>query len=201
MPDEYRNMLDFLCSNHTRGLPLGRFQNKMEEFLKENLGEDFARAATETGGRNRLEMSGEALLRSVAKLGHAGPGAYEKGDGLELDQWIKRNYPHLGPMKFGRVELSKRQDWALEVAENIQPFILPIIQYCIESLILDANVLRDSTLQRLELFHFDAYIQVSATMWVVAFEELRWLTNANGINRGTPMNPIEIHDMCVFDVT
>ena len=54
---------------------------------------------------------------------------------------------------------------------------------------LDANTLRDSIFQRLELIHFDAYIHVCATMWVVAFEELQALTNSTEVG----LNPIELH--------
>ena len=56
-------------------------------------------------------------------------------------------------------------------------------------LVLDANILRDSTLQRLELMHFGAYVHVLAINWVAAFDELRALTSASIIN----LNPIELH--------
>ena len=54
---------------------------------------------------------------------------------------------------------------------------------------LGPNTLRDSVFQRLELIHFDAYIHVCATMWVVAFEELRALTNSTKV----ALNPLELH--------
>ena len=81
----------------------------------------------------------------------------------------------------GRAELSKRQDWSLEAAEALYQLVLPLLMYLVKTLRLDANVLRDSTLQRLELLHMEAYLHVSATTWIVCFEELRRLTNSKKV--------------------
>ena len=57
----------------------------------------------------------------------------------------------------GRAELSKRQDWSLEAAESLHQLVLPLLMRLVKTLRLDPNVLRDSTLQRLELLHMEAY--------------------------------------------
>ncbi len=46
---------------------------------------------------------------------------------------------------------SNRQDWACEASFAIYPLYEAILQYTIETLILDANILRDSILVRLEM--------------------------------------------------
>ena len=55
--------------------------------------------------------------------------------------------------------------------------------------VLGPNVLRDSTLQRLELRHFEAYIHVNSIMWVICFDELRNLTNGNAFK----LNPLQLN--------
>ena len=78
MPEEERCVLDFLCGNHTRGLPVDAFNRRFEAWIEDELGEAFAAAAGESGGQARLEKSGTELLRSIFKLIHSGWGAYEK---------------------------------------------------------------------------------------------------------------------------
>ena len=78
MPEEDRCVLEFLCGNHTRGLPVDAFNRRFEEWMNDELGSEFAEAAGESGGRARLEKSGTALIRSIFKLIHSGWGAYEK---------------------------------------------------------------------------------------------------------------------------
>ena len=48
----------------------------------------------------------------------------------------------------------QRQDGTLEVSADILPLLPAITDYLVNTLILDPNVLRDSTLQRIELMHF-----------------------------------------------
>ena len=81
MPEEERCVLDFLCGNHTRGLPVDAFNRLFEAWLTEELSEEFTGAAAEAGSRARLEKSGTSLLRSLFKLVHRGWGAYEKVSG------------------------------------------------------------------------------------------------------------------------
>jgi hypothetical protein len=50
----------------------------------------------------------------------------------------------------GRAEFSKRQDWCVEASWKFHNLIQPINLYCIETLVLDANILRDSILTRVE---------------------------------------------------
>ena len=44
-----------------------------------------------------------------------------------------------------------RQDWVCEASDAIYPLFDAILQYTIETLVLDANILRDSILVRLEM--------------------------------------------------
>jgi hypothetical protein len=44
-----------------------------------------------------------------------------------------------------------RQDWVSEASDAIYPLFDAILQYTIETLVLDANILRDSILVRLEM--------------------------------------------------
>ena len=69
--------------------------------------------------------------------------------------------------------------------------VKPMLEYLVETLKLDANVLRDSTLQRLELIHMEAFMHVSATMWTTCSRELRALTNGTI----TGLNPVELSEI------
>ena len=87
--------------------------------------------------------------------------------------------------------MSKRQDWCLEASADIIGVIDAIIKYTIKTRQLDANILRDSSLQRIELLHFQAYIHACAAMWSVAFDELRALTNSSSVE----LNPLELSEV------
>jgi hypothetical protein len=100
---------------------------------------------------------------------------------------LEREYPGLyDAVSVGRAGLSKRQDWSLEAAEALCQLVLPLLMHLVKILRLDANVLRDSTLQRLELLHMGAYLHASATTWIVCFEELRRLTNSKKVELMPP---------------
>lgn len=172
-------------------MPVDAFNRRFDAYLDETLAENFADAAAAYGGNSRLEKIGTALLRSICKLAFDGHGAHVKGDGLEFRQFLEDKYPHLTTASVGRAELSKRQDWSLEVSEKILPLVPALLEYLVDQLILDANILRDSTLQRLELHHFEAFIHVNGAMWATGFEELRFLTNANVVH----LNPMECHTL------
>jgi hypothetical protein len=61
---------------------------------------------------------------------------------------------------------------------------------------MDANVLRDAVLVRLENIRFEAYVHVSALMWKVAFGELRALTNRKAVQQsGLGLNPMELNEL------
>ena len=61
---------------------------------------------------------------------------------------------------------------------------------------LDENVLRDAVLVRLENIRFEAYVHVNALMWIVAFAELRALTNRKAVSEsGFGLNPMEVNDL------
>jgi hypothetical protein len=47
------------------------------------------------------------------------------------------------------------------------PLVDPILKYTGSTRRLEANVLRDSVFQRVELLHFQAYIHCGAFMWGV----------------------------------
>ena len=49
-----------------------------------------------------------------------------------------------------------RQDWTAETSNQIFPLYDAILQYTVETLLLDPNVLRDSILVRMELMQFGA---------------------------------------------
>ena len=64
-----------------------------------------------------------------------------------------------------------------------------ILQYTVETLLLDANILRDSILVRMEHIHFECYMHVNASMWRLVYRELRALTNDSTLN----LNPLQEH--------
>jgi hypothetical protein len=58
--------------------------------------------------------------------------------------------------------MSKRQDWCAEVSWNFFNLITPIITFTVSRCALDANILRDAVLVRLENIRFEAYVHVNA---------------------------------------
>jgi hypothetical protein len=69
--------------------------------------------------------------------------------------------------------MSKRQDWCAEVSWKFFNLITPIITFTVSLCAMDANILRDAVLVRLENIRFEAYVHINALMWIVAFAELR----------------------------
>ena len=114
---------------------------------------------------------------------------FAKGDGDEFRDHLKKSNSAFLEQVFGRCELSKRQDWCLEAAAELFGVLKEVLTYTCKTRQLDANILRDSIFQRLELMHFEAYIHVCATMWVVAFGELRALTNSKAVE----LNPLQLN--------
>ena len=163
MPEEVTKMLSYFCSNHTRNLPVVAFNRLFNAYLSKALGGDFESCKSASGTHSRVEQNGEALLRSITKLAYDGHDLYSKGDGLLIRDWLKEKYPDLTVKSVGRVELSKRQDWTLEVAAKILPLLPALTDYLIETRVLDPNVLRDSTGQRIELMHFEVLLPPLAT--------------------------------------
>ena len=86
-------------------------------------------------------------------------------------------------------EHSKRQDWSLEAAYDIFPLLEPLLDYTVQKLLDDSNVLRDSVLMQAECLHFEAYLHVCAIMWRVVFKELRGLTNSKGTIKDETIYP------------
>ena len=114
---------------------------------------------------------------------------FAKGDGDEFRDHLRKSNSAFLEQGFGRCELSKRQDWCLEAAAELFGVLKEVLTYTCKTRQLDANILRDSIFQRLELMHFEAYIHVCATMWVVAFGELRALTNSKAVE----LNPLQLN--------
>jgi hypothetical protein len=190
LEDSKATLTGHLCGKHTRGLPVAAFNRLFEDYLKLNFGTEFDDAKTASGGHARLEKSGVLLLRSTCKLVACGHGACAKGDGLEFKNWLENKCPgqHELMVAIGRAELSKRQDWALEAPAALCSMVQCVLECLVGTLKLDANVLRDSSLQRLELRHVEACLHVSAIMWETTFVELRALTNGEIIG----LTPVEL---------
>ena len=79
----------------------------------------------------------------------------------------------------------------MEAASHLLPLVKPLLECLIGTLKLDPNVLRDSTLQRLELVHMEACLHVSATTWSTCFRELRALANG----KLAKLNPVELNEL------
>ncbi len=79
----------------------------------------------------------------------------------------------------------------METSFQLYPVYAAILQYTVETLLLEANVLRDSVLVRLECIHFECYIHVNALLWRLVYRELRALTNDHVLN----LNPLEVNDL------
>ena len=191
MDEEIKSFVIDICANHTRNYPVDEFNGLFSDMLHDSIGDEFNECAQKMGGRSRLEKEGPPFLRSVCKLAYSGLGEYEKGDGKDIKLWLEDNYPNFVLRSVGRVELSKRQDWVLEVSSKIYPLLGPLHEYLVSRLPEGPNVLRDSTLQRMELRYFNAYVHVCALMWEVAFAELRFLTNSKKV----ALNPCEVYDL------
>ncbi len=194
---EDKPWFDFLCGNHVRNLPIDEFNWLFEAYIKLNLGEDLNRISRDGNGRTRVEASEILLLRSLCRLTHKGHHQYAKGDGHRFEDWLIAKYNGLTVNRCaGRAEFSKRQDWCCEASWKFHNLLQPINLYCIEALILDANILRDSILTRIENIRFQAYVHTCAIMWKVCFQELRALTNTKQLSHdGLNVNPMELNDI------
>ena len=142
-----------------------------------------------TGSKARLEKSGIALLRSIVKFACHGHGACEKGAGLHVKDFFKEKFPEMAEQCVGRVELADRQDWSFECVSKVYPMLDGFNDFLIESLVLDPNVLLDSTLQRTELIQFEACMHTAPIAWLRAWAGLRAITNSNAFR----LNPMEMH--------
>lgn len=160
------------------------------------LGTAIAEVQQAGGGRTRVEGSGILLLRAMCRLTHMGHKEYAKGDGRRFNDYLEKEYPHLQSRCVGRAEMSKRQDWCTEVSWNFFNLIKPILTFTVSMCAMDANILRDAILIRLENIRFEAYVHVNAIMWKVAFAELRALTNRKAVaESGLGLNPLELNDL------
>jgi hypothetical protein len=188
---------DYLCANHVRNLPIDEFNREFERYLREDLGTEMETIRREGNGRTRVEASGVLLLRSLCRLTHSGAKEYAKGDGQRFADWLREKYEgRITNRCAGRAEFSKRQDWCCEASWKFNNLVEPVNLYCIETLILDPNILRDSTLTRIEQIRFQAYIHTNAILWKVCFQELRALTNTKQMNDvGLGVNPMELSDI------
>ena len=173
---EDKPWFDFLCGNHVRNLPIDEFNRLFEQYIRIHLGPDLAQISRDGNGRTRVEASGLLLLRSMCRLTHKGHQQYAKGDGHRFEDWLQKKFSGAVKNRYtlafnlllslpsfistrlvlhdhrcaGRAEFSKRQDWCLEASWKFHNLVQPINLYCIETLVLDANILRDSILTRVE---------------------------------------------------
>jgi hypothetical protein len=180
---------NFLCGNHSRNLPIDRFNLLYEKWLESTIGSAMREA--KNGSSVRLECNGIHFLRTVCRLTHHGPQQYAKGDGDAFKDYLEKNYPDVTSARVQRAETAKRQDWSLEASYNIFPLLEPLMAYTVCTLLREANLLRDSVLVSLECIHFEAYVHVNALMWRVVFKELRGLTNSKGLE----ISPTELNDL------
>ena len=74
---------------------------------------------------------------------------------------------------------------------NIYPLYNAILLYCVDLLLLDPNILRDSILVRMEMLQFEAYVHVNAILWRVVYRELRALTNDSSMG----LNPLDLNEI------
>ena len=196
LPDDEKPWLDYLCGNHSRNLPLDAWNREYEAYIKDELGDAIVEVQKSGGGRTRVEGSGILLLRAMCRLTHMGHKEYAKGDGRRFHDYLHLEYPDVKSRCVGRAEMSKRQDWCAEVSWNFFNLIKPIITFTVSMCALDANILRDAVLVRLENIRFEAYVHVNALMWKVAFAELRALTNRKAVKEsGFGLNPMELNEL------
>jgi hypothetical protein len=142
MGDERTLILDYLCANHSRGLPIDAFNRGFCKFLKEVLGAQLE--AAEKAGAQRIEADGEALVRSISKLCCDGVNSYEKGNGVLFTQFIAGT--EWEGILIASHERGSRQDWVVEASLPIYLHISNILKYTDNTRRLDANILRDSIL-------------------------------------------------------
>jgi len=132
--EKSNTFLDFLCGNHTRNLPCDAFNRLFQKYLVENLGAEFDAAGQASGANARLGTCGKSVLRAISKIAHVGFGCHAKGDGIPFAMFLRDNYPHLTNRLVGRAELSKRQDWCLEMASIIFELVEALLAYNIKCL-------------------------------------------------------------------
>ena len=84
MAKEEHAWCDYFCGNHSRNLQFDAFGRLYEAYIKRHLGHGLEAARVKSGGRVRVEASGEALLRTICKLTHIGPKQYAKGSTLSV---------------------------------------------------------------------------------------------------------------------
>jgi hypothetical protein len=146
LPDDEKPWFDYLCGNHSRNLPLDEWNREYEAYIKDELGE----VQKAGDGQTRVEGSGILLLRAMCRLTHMGHKEYAKGDGRRFHDYLQLEYPDVKSRCVGRAEMSKRQDWCAEVSWNFFNLIKPIITFTVAMCAVDANILRDAVLVRLE---------------------------------------------------
>ncbi len=148
---------------------MARYEKHYDAWLEEELGEQLRTARAASGGRARLECSGNMFLRALCKLTHRGYSQYVKGDGDAFADFLAESYPGVTNNCLSRAEYSNRQDWSLEVSWELYPLLELLLDYVVKTLLDDANVLRDSVLIQMECIYFEAYVHVNAILWRVYF--------------------------------
>jgi len=146
MPESRKKILDFLCGNHTRGLPVDAFCRLHDAYIVKNLGSDLEAAGA--GGCPRLERSGKSLAYSICKYTFVGHGDYAKSDGPAFMCMLNEKFSDLAGLTTGASACGKRQDWILEVSSIVHLLVPAVLEQTNGRRTLDPNILADSILIR-----------------------------------------------------
>lgn len=180
LPEEEKGTLDVLCANHTRQLPCAEYERLSDKELCVLLRDQKKALEGVLGNKCRLELKGQSLVRSVAKLVHRGFGCYAKGDGQRFLMFVQRELRgQTADIKMGRCETGTRQDGPFKLAYLTVALLPEIKLYTQESLKWEQNILRDSVFMRIHALEFEADLVTRAIVYDVLLEPLIFITNSN----------------------
>ncbi len=100
---------------------MARYERHYDAWLEKELGDLLRTARAASGGRARLECSGNMFVRALCKLTHRGYSQYVKGGGDAFADFLAECYPGVTNNCLSRAEYSNRQDWSLEVSWELFP--------------------------------------------------------------------------------
>lgn len=186
VPDKKKYVLDFLCANHTRGLPISNFNVMFKQRMNMLLG-----SFVEDAKMPVFKMGGEDVLYAIRKLFYGGWCEYYNSDGKALKKLIANDAPEYVHCSLGRHETGSRQDGVAEACPLIYVFLPYLRKHSVATLGLPGNILSDTVNVYLKLLPVESYIHTLAIIWIQLFDELRALTNSNDVN----LNPIELNEI------
>jgi len=146
MPESRKKILDFLCGNHTRGLPVDAFCRLHDAYIVKNLGSDLEAAGA--GGCPRLEIGEVSSLLYLQLYTFVGHGDYAKSDGPAFMCMLNEKFSDLAGLTTGASACGKRQDWILEVSSIVHLLVPAVLEQTNGRRTLDPNILADSILIR-----------------------------------------------------